>query len=291
MSSEIVLTVIAINNRCVEQLCDSKLKESLQELQHAISLTKKVVATVDHASQQVRQIAQSSSILGATFLPDDRSMAHSPIQSQQLHELINSNTPIVMCHRPLLLYVSRENHDYHRSSSVQLTEGNFSSSDVHLVCAVLLFNIALICHKYSYNLHRVQNQSPVTCYLVRASKLYVQLIAFLNICDTNSEMITNTTRYRSYISMIQMVAYNNYGQICYEIGNYTQYQYCMNEIQHGLLKAREACIDAVTDHENDRDVLTPSTSTTGYEIVRNEIQLNVLVCTLFRPEDGSASAA
>ena len=311
MNNAIIHEVIAINNRCIENLHDGNIAHMLSELQVAMYIIKQRVAAIDPicCETNVAELQTEPSSPGELPLPSPQlNNSYNTLPSNHHHQLQqvsstvvarikfspmvtcllsqSSPKPISICQHQLLLVA--EDKMYETSSMENHQEnGAVSTEDMHLICATLLYNMGLLCHKYAYIYSNCSHYTtPNTSNIVRASKIYELLIEFCNqgniVTTGTSHPPNQTLRLSSNVRMIQMIAYNNYAEICYEVGNYVMYKHSMNEIQNHLL------LELLTFYSNNSN--SNNTAGSGADIVYRELQLNVLIYKLC-PAPTLASAA
>jgi hypothetical protein len=252
--------VVAINNYCIETLSDGNISHALSELTVAMRFIKQFIDPIQPGPQtDAGELLPEPS---SSFQDPPRHCPHQKASSITVSiasatSFLSSSaspTPIVRCQHPLLLKVS------HKSN----VNGPDFTDHVHVVCAALLYNTALLCHEYAIC---SRTRGPREANHIRASKTYELLIAFCN----QSAMVNTMHRDFSSITMIQMMAYNNYGDVCYESENYVKYMHCMNGVQTQLLLSQQSSISSA-------DFNTPNDTRA---VIYNELQLNVLVARIF----------
>ena len=283
MTNAIVHEVIATNNRCIQNLHDGNIAHSLSALHVAMSTLKRHADAIDLGRGEVffpLSEAQNDhhqyreSIL-TTYTVRIEIGPNATSKTTYRSSLV-SQTPIARCHNYLLLSIV-EKVDVTPSigNHVKNAYGTASASDLHLICAALMYNMGILCHNYAYNCNSngsCQSVSINTANLIRASKLYELLIELCNQSDMvlASNPRNDTHCLCSSFSLIRMIAYNNYAEICYAFGNYMKYKYCMNAILHQL--------GLPTCSNSSRNSIADST----IAIIYREIRLNVViykVCT------------
>lgn len=267
--------VIAINNHCIETLSDGNISHALSELTVAMRFIKQFIDPIQPGPQTdaVELLPEPScNSLRPTLPPLVPASSFQDPPSHYPHQKVSSSitvsiasatsflsssaspTPIVRCQHPLLLQVS------HKSN----VNGPDFTDQVHVVCAALLYNMALLCHEYAIC---SRTRGPHEANHIRASKTYELLIAFCN----QSAMVNTMHRDFSSIKMIQMMAYNNYADVCYESGNYVKYMHCMNGVQTQLLLSQ-------LSSNSSADFNIPNDAR---KVIYNELQLNILMARLF----------
>jgi hypothetical protein len=323
MNNSLIQEVITINNCCIEDLHDGTIAHALSELQVAMHIFKQRAAVVvdpmchephgtgflhessstnmpvslrppptfdpncNHLPSSLHRHQQASSssksVVGIKFSPMAKPNPGGPCLLSQL-----SPKPISLCQHQLLLIA--EDNIYASPSISANYAGNVSDAvsteDVHLICATLLYNMGLFCHKYAYISNcSTHHTAPNLTNFIRASKIYELLIEF---CDSRNMLMAGISHcphqvnhLSTNVRMIQTIAYNNYAEICYELGNYTKYMHCMHEIQNHLsFLLLSRCYN---NQSND-------TVRSGTDIVYRDLQLNVLMYKMC-PVPTLASAA
>lgn len=320
MNNAIIREVIDINNRCIEDLHDGTISRALSALQVAMHLFKQRAAAaidpdghgLDVTELPVQKESSSTniSLRPQQFEPYYNDLSNNQQQQQEISPtgivrikfspeatstgscLLSQTSPkpISLCQHQLLLVVAKEEMDTTSPMSVNRLEnvrGAVSTEDVHLICATLLYNMGLLCHKYAYicncNIHHT-TANPTN--IVRASKIYELLIQFCNqrnVVPLNHPLneAHHLSPSASMIQTIQMIAYNNYAEICYELGRYIKCKNCIDVLQYHLTLSPNSASTST-----DRNY----TFRCGSEIMYRELQLNVLIFRLF-PTPTLASAA
>ena len=171
--------------------------------------------------------------------------------------------------------------------------------DLHLISSALLLNLGMMMHRMALRqqMSNTDDTLPTTATSherdwIRASKLYELLLSlFHKEPDTDrSSDICSMPFYYYHIRgmrMMKMIVYNNYAQICYEMGRYHQYYTCI------LLLQEQIRLDWT--HEDDdssstsSDTATTTSVTTAtmaavvavhYKHIRHTIQVNAWICQL-----------
>ena len=302
MNEEIVRTVIAINNRCIEQLHDENVGHVLSEIHHALTLLKQV-AIVDPPFRA--PVSCPTNIVQSSSPPTPRSLHGLQTNHHQCHHqsrMVNVrikfqreeaniasqvstptfSTPIVACNR-LLLFDAANQYEtspsmVQRQNQPEIVNDSVSTEDLHLICATLLYNMGLLFHLHATTYHRNPDTSFHSFFDIRASKIYelvIRLCYQSNIWNTHDPY----QQHRSTLRIIQMMAYNNYGKTCYNFGNYITYHHCINVLQHQLV-----FVSRWNSHFNNGSDVSVERR------VISELRLNVLVAKLF-PVPTLASAA
>ena len=307
MNVEVVRTVIAINNRCIEQINDGNFIHALSEIHEAMALLKHGVTIVDPASHISSGVGLPFSMMVSSQSSQDGSINSrqqqqsamltvqikfqldepSTARTQNMSTLPVFSTPIVACNH--LLLISTVNGIDIRSSTVEdqhqqvSVNDAVSTEDLHLLSAALLYNMGLLFHKYANTSHH--NDHGISFHSTsnfRASQIYellIQLCSHGNIWNATSDTHNGCQQHRCYLRMIQMMAYNNYAKICYKLGNYLTYQHCMNALQYQLMYL--STVGSNFHNEN--------TEPGELELI-NDLRLNAFVANLF-PIPILASAA
>ena len=322
MNNAIVHEVIAINNRCLESLHDGSIARALSELQVAMQLLKQravAAAVVNPVCREshATELLQKSSSTATSFQPppadtNNSGMKnnHQPyIHPQELPStgvvgimfcpnathitsclLSQTSKPISLCYHQLLLVA-----DDNRYATTPSISANFrtnlsdtvSTEDVRLLCATLLYNMGLLCHRYAYICHRNSHPATsITANIIRASEIYELVIEFCeqrNVVTTRRQTHDICTNERM-IHMIKMMACNNCAEVCYELGNYVKYKICMDVLQYHLILPSSFT-------NNHTDDTAGSGSDIIYNIIYIELKLNVLIYKLFPTAPTLASAA
>jgi hypothetical protein len=304
MNNAFIYEVIAINNRCIENVHEGTIAHALSELQVAMRLFKDrataVLEPIGHEQNAIQalhcnelqfslQLHQnqieltSSGVVAIQFSPQTM-FSHSCLLST------TSSSPISICQHQLLLVIKNKIHATPSMSMNDLAveSGSVSTEDVQLICATMLYNMAILCHKYAFTgSHNNYCMSSRTTDIIRALKMYELLVNFCNQRnDVPMDHPLNQT-HRPYssskqmIQIIQLIAYNNYAEICYELGNYAKYKNCMDVLQYHLY----SLLSSSWTNDNCNDI-----TGIGSGIIYDELKLNVLTYKLC-PTPRLASAA
>jgi hypothetical protein len=273
MKNESVYRVIALNNCCLKQLNYSNLSEGLYVLQNALSVIRQVVdmtstneaknPTNTPSEEDVNPTDQRTSISVVRIMFLEESCASSSssstlFQDKFHHDISNemSMLPIVSYQRPIQIFVDLCEQCTDDTEDMMRDDVEFfSANDLHVICATIIFNMALICHKLAYI-----NRSNQTYYLMDVAKLYKILLEIVDRIDVND--ISYATD--APTAALTIVTYNNYAQICYELGYPVQYHFSMKMVQSMM-----NCYDCIRiDDETDVDFMV------GFD--DSDIRLNVL---------------
>jgi hypothetical protein len=143
-------------------------------------------------------------------------------------------------------------------------------ADVHVISAAMLYNMGLLCHMYAYVHNRSNHDAvPKTTGIIRALRMYELLIELCNQWNSvYAEHSQNQTD--RIIQIIQLMAYNNYAGICYELGNYVKYKKIMDVLQHQLALSLSCTVNYRVDFTG-----------SGSDNIYNELKLNVFIYKLF----------
>jgi hypothetical protein len=295
MSEEVVRTVIAVNNSCVEHLHNGNLISTLSELHEAMKLLKQGVTIVDPTSRSSHHEGVLSSIQ-VPVLPRSNHVVTNDhynrsstlvvrMQFQReesftdrtnLTDVPTSTTPIVACNRLLVIVaVDQDVARIPRPEQHHQTDNSgdaVSTEDLHLLSVALLYNMGLLCQQIASFCHNqdTRRSAATMCHASKIYELLIQLCSHGNIWMTPPPTTpVDANHHRCFLRMIQMIAYNNYAKICYKLGNYTMYQYCMNVLQYQLIFLLSWNTNPTNDNRasNEQDILT-------------ELQLNALVAKL-----------
>ena len=282
MYEQVVRSVIAINNRCIEQLNRGNVIPTLCELHEAMALLKNEVALecptlpVDTQGNQ-----QQAKMVGVHIQFRMDKLSNRYRSDPCLSTIPSPTTPIVLCNHFLLIETMEQNVVVPSASGPQY-QSDIVNKCLQLLCAALLYNMGLLCQHYASTCHLSnQNGSQGTTIALRASAIYEMLI---HLCSQGNIWNTDTTTSDAnqdhiyFLQIIQMMAYNNFGKIYYKMGDYLIYQQCMIVLQHQLMFLSNFGLNARNRAElNVQEIL-------------NELQLNALVANLF-PIQTLASAA
>ena len=305
--NEVILTVIDINNRCIEGLHHGNLIPTLSELHEAMVLLKQGVAITDSSSQT------SSHLVGVpaarsthdTIIPNNTQEQQSAmvftvrIQFQQEDSFTDQSshpymsaaptlsTPIVFINHLVVIIavdrnaVARSSMMEQQNQSVNVISDNNFAEDLHLLSAAVLYNMGLLFQQYANTCHLYnQNASQSATMLFRASKIYellIQLCSHRNIWNTSITAEANQNR--RCLRVIQMIAYNNYSKICYKLGDYNMFRHCINVVQYQLLVLSSSNIRSSNENR-----------VSGEQEILNELRLNTLAANIF-PVPTLASAS
>ena len=179
----ILAEVVVTNNECIERLQSDNLLDGVNVLHHALGRIKAIVASRNHPTD-----------LQPILLKIQQ--RHEPLSSPQVLNQRSSGrtTPgtesFVICGRPLkLIYTCCED-----SVAASGTDHDHSSifKTIHLVCSVLLFNLANTMHHYGC---LVQTESVRYNSVVRAWKLYTMVLEVSGFQNTTEGTSTITHRH------------------------------------------------------------------------------------------------
>jgi hypothetical protein len=289
MSEQVVRTVIAINNKCIEHLHDGNLITTLSDLHEAMKLLKQGVNIVDPTARSSHHEGMPSSIQAPVFpcsyhvetnnQYNTNSTVVVRIQFQReasltdrtnLTDIPSSTTPIVACNR-LLVIVAVNQDATHPSDHVS---DAVSTEDLHLLSVALLYNMGLLCQQIAnFGYRRNQDTAQNSAAMFHAAKIYellIQLCSHGNIWMTPPPTTpVDANHHRCFLRMIQMIAYNNYAKNCYRMGDYIMYQHCMNVLQYQLIFLLSSNENCPNDNKS-----------TSEKDILNELQLNALVANL-----------
>ena len=311
MNEEVILTVIDINNRCIEELHHGNLIPTLSELHEAMVILKQGVAITDSSSQSSHLVGVPASIATAVspqsthVIPNNHQQQQSAVVSVRIQfqradpftdqssypyilEVSTLSTPIIFINHLVVIIAvdrnaTRSSMVEQQNQSVNDISDTISTEDLHLLSAAILYNMGLLFQQYANTCHLYnQNASQSATILFRASKIYellIQLCSHRNIWNTSTGNTLDANQNRCCMRMIQTIAYNNYSNICYKLGNYNMFRHCMNVVQYQLIVLSSS--STYSSNEN---------MASGEEEILNELRLNTLVAKLF-PVPTLASAA
>jgi hypothetical protein len=224
----------------------------------------KVLSSI-HSYEQ--QEPSSQLVVGLKFDQKAASHAQSFFSSQ------TSASPISLCQHQIL-FDTKKKIDRTPSQSTNHVANECdaaSTDDTNLICAAMLYNMGLLCHKYAYiDNGSNHNTLPKTTAIIQASKMYELVIEF---CNQLKLVSSSHPRHESdlMIQIIRSMAINNYAGICYELGNYVKYKNCMDIVHFQLV--------AFSSNSTFSHLVDFIRSESGN--IYGEMKLNVLIYKLF----------
>jgi hypothetical protein len=242
--------VLIMNNQCVQHLTDESLLEGLYTLQRAVGTLRDAVtppaSTNRAAGADESSLPQSSLEMPTKVIPScdfEKVWIQRQFGFQFRHNALSDSTTdfenSTICDRPLLLYLSETPFatGKDQANSLAMVHPNVRSGDgdedsnftvITLFSAVILFNLALVCHRWGMIYGR-------DTFLIRTSHLYMVIHGLLS--DQVSSSLrcmddTNGTNKRSDSVLLLSLVINNLGQIQYELCNYPGYDQCMTMLNN-----------------------------------------------------------
>lgn len=134
----------------------------------------------------------------------------------------------------------------------------------------LLYNMGLLYHRYANTCYFRTHDAPSnSTFIISALDTYDLLIRLCN--DFDIWNASSTQESCSHMQIIQMLAFNNLGEIWYQFGKYDKYQYCMKNMQHQLQFLSNLSRNDNTDVRNLEE----------FETICNDLRLNAILALLF----------
>ena len=277
----IVEDVLSSNNQCIERLDSSNLLDGLHILHQALARMKAMVVTSTGDAANFIDLREHR--LPALF---KMQLRDEPISTPQVFDHRSSITPytesFVVCSRPLLLYLNDDNDVTVTATTTILPEEPQNDNQAsfiqiyHLVCSVLLFNIALILHHYGCS---IRNESMRYDSMIRAFKLYA-LLAELRRSNGTDERTNNIACNQSFSTarvFVVTLALNNMGHISLILYNPTGYSETMLSLEQIVLTRHYEMAMTHIDGTNTTGVILVSINRSDTELwTLYEIRINVM---------------
>ena len=260
--------VMVLNNDCLQDMLripnePERLINAFRILQHALRMLRNdaSVAEMDFKAQQQRQRQEGCRMQqqSNSSRPQSIALSHRPEMSQ--HGALvpcgqrfsfpsytdefeaNPSTDVYYSYdRPLLFHLTD-------SSS---RESDFDDNDLdtmNFVCATVLFNLALICHRYAMT----QSEGARSNLLLNSRKLYTVLIDLL--CDIVGSNETSSTqqadmnimaesddeelRTSDDILLLLTLTYHCLGHLYYELGMFSESSECMMKLHYVFMSQND----------------------------------------------------
>lgn len=125
--------------------------------------------------------------------------------------------------------------------------------------------MGLLYHQYANTCPLSTHDSmPNSTFIIVALNIYELLIQLCNHIDVWND--NDTQEHCSHLRIIQLLAYNNYGEICYKVGKYDKYQHSMKNLQSHL---QCFLLNLSRNH------------TEVFAMICNNLRLNAALATLF----------
>lgn len=313
MNEQMIRAVIAINNRCIEQFQNRSFVHVLSELRGAIALMNQGVTIVGPtagtsnltngtSTGMQQQPSSSMPVQTSQGIPNNHRLEQQasaivliaqvkfclPVEEPLTNGTATASTPIAPSFHLLRIVSIDQNATQPSMIEQQHPIRNIdaiSKEESHLISAALLYNMGILLHLHANACHLSTHDAPSnSTYSILALNIYELLIQLSNNIDiwnvSTSSTQDTTLEYCFYLRVIQMLAYNNYGAICYAAGRYDTYQHCMKNLQCQLQFFSNVIRNDGNNLPNSGELQT----------ICNNLRLNALFAKLF-PSPMLASAA
>lgn len=248
--------VMILNNDCLQDMLripdePERLINAFRILQHALRMLRNdaSLAMMEFKSPhhrgpppppRGRRVSPVSPQHGYTLIPSERRFSF-PSYTNEFES--NPGTDVYYSYdRPLLF------HFVETSSTTSSIEcNNYDEMDLdtmNFVCATVLFNLALICHRYAMT----QSEGTRSDLLLNSRKLYRVLIDLLiditttNTASTTPQPVTNDgseVQATDDILLLLTLTYHCLGHLYYELGMLADSSECMMKLHHVFMSQRD----------------------------------------------------
>jgi hypothetical protein len=248
---KVLQDVLIMNNECVQQLNDDNLLEGLHILQRAVAILREVAAiqTSFTSASTFGVPTQKESVNALTTTACNTTSVliqeRNGFPSRHLSVALSTQRAIgedsVTHNRPLLLYLAQSPTAVDTNSNISQGTVNFNdhgpdSAVFTLLSATIIFNLALICHRFGMIFGQDTSLS-------RATKLYMVVIEMINerpmLSSTMDDANSTNRDGKGTAALVLTLAFNNLGQVQYELCNYPGYHRCMMILRNLFMNHRK----------------------------------------------------
>ena len=282
--------VMVLNNDCLHDMLrmpnePERLLNAFRILQHALR-NGALVAEMDFKKQRVRGVQPETnssrpSSMGLSHRPESPPMTpqHGAMIPSERHfffpsytdEFDQSTSVYYSYDRPLLFHVTN-------TSSLECDSDDTDLDTMKFVCATVLFNLAVICHRYALT----QSEGTRSDLLLNSRRLYNVLIELLNDIVTTYETsstlaATNETlvesddeelRTTDEILLLLTLTHHCLGHLYHELGMFAESSECMMKLHYVFT--------------NQSDIFESMRLSYFHDII-DEIKLNIVFWKMYVP--------
>lgn len=285
--------VMILNNDCLHDMLrvpnePERLLNAFRILQHALRMLRNdvSVAEMDYKTQRVHGVPQEV----RSSRPSSTARSHYPEQARHgalepsgrrfsfpsynhYFESNPSNEVYYSYDRPLLFHLTNSS-----TGSLESDSDDTDLDAMNFVCATVLFNLALICHRYAMT----QSERARSDLLLNSRKLYNVLMDLLTDIVTTNETsstlsVTNSSlveiddeerRTTDEILLLLTLTYHCLGHLYYELGMLDESSECMMKLHYVFM--------------SQSDIFESIQFRRFYNII-DEIKLNIVFWKMYVP--------
>ena len=281
MTLRIILEeALSSNNQCIERLQSDNLLDGVNILHHALSRMKTLMTTTRHQQTYFIDLDEQRPPFTCNI-----QLRHEPLSAPRLLDCrcidMQNTESFVTCNRPLLLFFTSRNDPATTLTTVPPEElhddDHPSLLDVyHLLCSVLLLNVAIILHHYGCS---TQNENMRCDCLIRSFKLYTLLIELQSpqsphSTDERTSISSNNDTYNTARQFALMITLNNMGHLSLILCNRTKYDQAMILLEQ-MMFTRSGELRLIHMMNLHGSTAATNSSDTGL-VMLHEIRINVM---------------